>query len=84
MIRINLVPFIASSKEQCWAGLEISFFTLTFRVPAVETKHTENFLMLKQQTRKKKGAGRGDTKTVTYTLKKLRFSETQRNILSCT
>jgi len=53
MIRINLVPFIASSKEQCWAGLEISFFTLTFRVPAAETKHIENFLILKQQTRKK-------------------------------
>lgn len=68
MIRINLVPFIASSKEQCWAGLEISFFTLTFRVPAAEGKHIENFLMLKQQTSKKIPNSK-QTKTVTYTLK---------------
>lgn len=77
LIRINLVPFIASSKEQCWAGLEISFFTLTFRVPAAETKHIENFLTLNQQTSQKNTK---QTKTIPYSLKKFRFFETHTNL----
>lgn len=32
--RINFIPFMASSKEQGLAGLDISFFTFTFKAPA--------------------------------------------------
>lgn len=76
MIRINLVPFIASSKEQCWAGLEISFFTLTFRVPAVETIYFWKLPYVKTTNMQKNPK---ETKPVTYTLKNLRFFGTQRN-----
>ena len=35
---INLIPFMASSKEQGLAGLDISFFTFTFKAPATAIK----------------------------------------------
>lgn len=48
-MRINLIPFMASSKEQGLAGLDISFFTFTFKAPAVAIKEKKKRLMLYPQ-----------------------------------
>lgn len=43
---INLIPFMASSKEQGLAGLDISFFTFTFKAPATAIKKKKRLMYL--------------------------------------
>ena len=44
---INLVPFMASSKEQGLAGLDISFFTFTFKATAAVIKQKRLMYLFK-------------------------------------